>query len=143
MGFSKSKNTDTIGIIAEHPYHPDTKFVFYLTKRASREAADAQSRFIGLPEDERPEVYREGLVETVAHLLAKEPEGFDDFPTGDQPLHERATAYFDDAEQVEFEAILATVWRRYIAAAVPAVYLKSPQGDVEGGDGVRNGAVAA
>lgn len=126
MGFSKKNNAPEIAIVAHHRWHPAAEFIFHFPKRMPQPALDADARFAGLKDEEREREGRRALVETVAQMVSREPEGFDDFPVGgERLLAERFSEYFDDESQPELEAILLYVWGAYRAAALPVAYLKS------------------
>ena len=138
MGFSKAHNKKEISIVVTHPMHPGDRYVFTFPKTLPQAALDAQGRFLGLPDTARAEEWRTALVATVAEMVIREPEGFDDFQrltdedraagmVNQRPLAERFVEYFNDAEQPELEAIIVQAWKEYKAAAVPAAYVKSPE----------------
>jgi len=142
MSFSKANYAPEIAIAVSHAWHPGEVFTFYLPKVLPQAALDAEAAWIGVPSDERGEASRVALIQTVAAMLTREPEGFDDFP-GDKvmesgvharPLRERVVDYFNDPTKPELEAILVSVWRAYREASVPSAYLKSVSRD---GDGSR------
>jgi hypothetical protein len=128
MGFTKSTSQKEIAIKLTHPWYPGAEFTFHFPKRLPESALNAEKQFLGLKDDEREEQYRKGIINVVAEMVVREPEGFDDF-TADtsRPLAERMRDYFDDPEQPELEAILVSAWRAYRAAAMPSAYLKSPE----------------
>lgn len=80
MGFNKQKNSKEIAISVTHPWHPGAQFVFHFPKALPQSALDAEAKFLGLKDAERPEEYRKHLIDTVAEMVTQEPEGFDDFP---------------------------------------------------------------
>ena len=126
MAFSKKNNSTEVAIEVTHKWYPDTQFVFHFPKRLPQAAAEAEARFVGMKDGERGDEYRRNLIEVVAQMLLREPEGFDDFPAEEsRPLSERARSYFDDESQPELEVILAGAWRAYKVAAIPAAYIKS------------------
>lgn len=138
MGFSKQSNEQEIRIEVLHQWHPDTIFAFTFPKRMSQPATEAEARYLGLTDKERSDEYVKALIETVAEMVIREPEGFDDFPqltTEDRAgsmvvissLKERMRNYFDDPTQPEFEVILSAAYRGYRMSAMPSAYPKSLQ----------------
>lgn len=149
MAFSKATYEPEIRIEVRHAWHPDSVFAFYFPKRLPQVAADAEARFLGLEEAARADEHRRALIEAVAEMLTREPEGFDDFPLdtnlphSQQPrsLSIRVRDYFDDPLQIELEQILVAAWRAYRATSVPNAYPKSLQ-DSSARDGTASGASA-
>jgi hypothetical protein len=125
MGFSKKDYSPEVAIVINHPYYPETPFVFHFQKLMPKGADDALNALINLKEDERKEGYRSAWLNIVSELATKAPEGFDDFPIDERPLPERMREYFDDAEKPEFASIIFRAWNEYQAAAIPAARLKS------------------
>ncbi len=130
MGFIKSTNEPDITIVVTHPWHEGDVYSFTFPKRLPQAAVDAEKRFLGLKDEARPDESRRALIETLAEMVTREPEGFDDFPSSatevDAPMGEslarRFVEYFDDYSQPEFESILVSVWRAYRASAVPDAF---------------------
>lgn len=127
MGFRKGASPPDVQIVVEHKWHPGTQFVFTFPKVLPQAAADAERAFIALKDEERADAYRRALVGVVAEMVTAEPEGFDDFPTGNVTgsLADRMRGYFDDPDRPELEQIIVGAWRAYKAAAVTAAYVKS------------------
>ena len=133
MGFTKASNEPEVRIEVHHNWHPGAVFAFTFPKRLPPAATLAESRFLALKEDARPDEHRLALIETVAQMVVREPEGFDDFPGSSQavsslrdvPLLERFVTYFDDPEQPELEQVIIAAWRAYRATSVPSAYMKS------------------
>lgn len=138
MAFSKQGNSKEVSVEVTHRWHPGALFVFHFPKRLPQSALDAEKSFLGLKDDERAEAHRAALVNTVAEMVTREPEGFDDFPETvcvgpgtaavSKNVADRVRVYFDDPEQPELEAIIVSAWRAYRAAAIPAAYTKSAEG---------------
>ncbi len=151
MGFNKDKNEPDIAIEVRHPWHPGDVYTFYFPKKLPQLALDAEAKFLGLKEGERSDEYRKELINTVAAMVTREPEGFDHFPTdevlpaGQSPrsLSIRMRDYFDDPNHPELESILVGVWRAYRASAVPSAYLKSLPADSKGDGSVSRGTAQA
>jgi hypothetical protein len=136
MGFSKADKQQQVSIVVN--YFGDS-YEFTFLKQLPQSALDAEQSYIGMKDNERPEKYREALVNLVAEMVTQPPTGFDDFPKVEKiPLTDRMRAYFNDAEHPELETILVAAWKGYKRAAVPAAYIKSVQdssarsGDVSG-----------
>jgi hypothetical protein len=134
MGFNKKRYSPEISITVTHSWYPGEEFTFHLSKKLSQEARDAQSQYFALNDEERPEAYRQALVNIISKMVARPPEGFDDFivPTGFASQEEQLNAlrdavrdYFDDPLQADLEQILKSVWGVYLATAMPVAYLKS------------------
>jgi hypothetical protein len=141
VGFTKKENPPEISIEVRHPWHPGSVFIFHFPKKLHQLALDAEQRFLGLTDDARPDEHRKAIIDTIAEMVIREPEGFDDFPDvnhvvkpgdGKRPLAPRMREYFDDDSQPELETIIVSAWRAYRAAAVPTAYVKSLQSDGEG-----------
>lgn len=149
MPFSKATNEPDIRIEVKHSWHPGVVFAFTFPKRLTQLAADAEARFLGLKEDAREDEHRLALIQTVAEMVTKEPEGFDDFPIDEKlppggaprSLSVRFRDYFDEPSQVELEQILIGAWRAYRASSVPSAYMKSDK-DTRARDGQSSGATA-
>jgi hypothetical protein len=136
MGFRKGASPKEVAVTVPAPWKGDGEFTFYFARRPSNEALQTSDRLIGLLGDERREERRKALVQVVAELSTREPEGFDDFPReteahrnavtfGTNPLGERIVEYFDDPEEPDLERIIAAAWNFYIVEASPRAYLKS------------------
>lgn len=124
MGFSKKDRATEITIGVKHSYYPDTVFYFTFPKRLPQTALDQESKFIGLKDDEIPDELRKQLIALVSEMITG-VTGFDDFPTDERPLAERAKEYFDSPEDPELETIISSVWTAYKVAAMPQTFLES------------------
>lgn len=135
MGFTKTDYAPEIAIEVRHQWHPDVTFTFHFPKVLPQAAVEAEREFLGLSDAEREAESRHALINIIAQMLVREPEGFDDFPSSSalptslvaRSLPERVRTYFNDTEKPELEAILVSVWRAYRAAAISSAYLKSIQ----------------
>ena len=142
MGFSKVTNAKEVSIVVTHPMHAGDRYVFTFSKLLPQAALDAQGRFLGLPDTARAEEWRTALVATVAEMVIREPEGFDDFPGAEQllrvaelnaqldaPAGSRPKAFEPDAARAEIEARereLADIRRRPLAERM-RVYFDDPE----------------
>ncbi len=72
--------------------------VFTLRLYTNQEAETARASFVGLADEDRhkTENVNEYVRKSICALLTKEPANIDDFPTGKEPLYERALKYFTD-----------------------------------------------
>lgn len=146
MGFSKENYEPEISIEVTHPWHPGDKYIFHLPKTMPQAATDAEATFLGLTDEARPDEHRLHLIATLAEMVTREPEGFDDFPMDNalpagqhaRSLSIRMRDYFDDESKPELESILVGVWRMYRASALPAAHIKSFQNN-----GARSSDVSA
>jgi hypothetical protein len=131
MGFDKKTYEHEIQIAVTHQWHPGKEFVFTFPKTLPQPALDAEKAFLGVEEKEREALSRILLIKTVAAMVTREPEGFDNFPPSavKNDLAERFIVYFDDPSQPELEAITTSAFSGYKAAARPVAYLKSLQSD--------------
>jgi hypothetical protein len=133
--FSKEKWEPEIEIVVNHKWHPDTDFIFTFPKILPKAALDAEKTLLGLTDAERPDKSRLGVIDVVAKMCTRAPQGFDGFPTTEPAQLEQAVReYFDAPHFPELEAIISTAWSGYRAAARPAAYAKSLSRDGAGDD---------
>lgn len=145
MSFSKTDYSPEIIISVTHPWYPSETFLFFFPKRLSQAAIDADAAVFSLRDNERPAAARLAVINVVAEMCVREPEGFADFPTDAimpekliaRGLPQRVREYFDDPSKPELEAIILGAWRAYRASALPSAYLKSLQNN-----GARGGRVS-
>lgn len=122
--FTKGTRPPYVEIGVKLATYADTDFVFTFPKRLSQRAEDEQRKFLLMESGRDPNDYRLQLINMVAEMLYREPEGFDDFPRDERPLAERVREYFDDPEQPELEAMLVVAWGEYRAGSTPTAYIK-------------------
>ncbi len=126
MGFSKERYEPEVSIEVRHVWHPGTAFVFHFPKVLPQAALEAQKTFLGLSQEETEEALRLALINVVAEMVTRLPEGFDDLTQGDKATVSLAMrAYFNDPTKPELAQIITAAWGAYKAAANPAAYLKS------------------
>src|ERR1700759_3705513 len=128
MGFSKANYRDRFDVVVLHPQHPGDSYVFTFPKKLPQAALDAEKAFLALGDAATADDWRKALINVIAEMMTRDPEGFDDFPRepvvtleGQRApsLTKRAVEYFDDPEKPELEAIIIKAWKEYKAAAVP------------------------
>jgi hypothetical protein len=149
VGFNKKEYEPNIPIVVNHPWHPSTDFKFFFAKRLSQSALDAETKYLGMKDEERPEAYREALIDLVIKMMSSPPEGFDDLviPVGFSSEHgfpsetaQRQAAeqamrvYFDDPAYPELETILVSAWKGYRVAALPTSFPQSVRSSEQADD---------
>lgn len=144
MGFSKQGYEPEVAVEVRHNWHPGSVFVFYFPKVLPQAALDAEASFLGLNQDGDKDAVRTSLIDPLAEMATREPEGFDDFPcltdvaravgtVSIAPLAERFRNYFDEPDKPELEQIVSGAWAAYKQGARPQAFLKRLQADSAGG----------
>jgi hypothetical protein len=117
MGFSKSKSVKQFQVGVSHPLVPDTEFVFTFLMSESDQALKAH-RLLGSAKDQERQYPL--LVDYVSAIVASEPTGFDEFPSGSpETLSNRTKTYFLDNQDGVSESILQAAVSQYWIAKTP------------------------
>jgi hypothetical protein len=126
LKFSKRSYQPEVAIVVRHAWYPDSPFTFFFPKVLPQCALNAEKTYFGLTDAEGKDAARKALIEVVALMSLRAPEGFDDFATVVAPSFvERIRTYFDDPSMPELEQIIVAAWTAYKQGARPSAYLKS------------------
>jgi hypothetical protein len=133
VGFKKEGYEPEVAVVVCHAWYPDSPFTFFFPKVLPQAALDAEKTYFGLTDAEGKDASRLALINVVAELSTRAPEGFDDASgTGASSLADAIRTYFDDPSMPELEQIVVAAWTTYKQGARPSAYLKSGTGDGAG-----------
>jgi hypothetical protein len=133
LKFSKKNYEPEVAVVVRHAWYPDSPFTFFFPKVLPQAALDAEKTYFGLTDAEGKDASRVALINVVAEMSTRAPQGFDDTNgVASLPLADAIRTYFDDPSMPELEQIIVAAWTTYKQGARPQGYLKSLSGDGAG-----------
>ena len=147
MGFNKNKFVREIEIkvpfkvLQAEEQNIEEDAIFTVSVQKHKEVEQVNEWYFGLDQEQREDtkVVLDFVIKTVCASFTKEPKGFDDFPTDDRSLYERAVEYFTGNEediQSEFDDMLAYVYNQRNVKVDKNTFPSLPNGS-QGDSGVQ------